>query len=64
MAGDTKTPTVGERWRYKPNRGSGAFIVVRVGPGERVTLRDWKGKHKRINLRTLRGDYERVDGGR
>jgi hypothetical protein len=49
-----------QRWRYKPNRGSGTFTVVRVS-NERVTLRDYFGKDKSISLRTLRGDYERVD---
>lgn len=52
-------PTVGEKWRYKPNRGSGAFHITKVN-GERVTLRGWSGKHKTISLRTLRGDYERA----
>lgn len=52
-------PSAGERWRYKPNRGSGTFTVIRV-VGERVFLRDWKGKDKRISVKTLRGDYELV----
>lgn len=56
----TMPPQVNERWRYKPNRGSGMFTVVRVS-GDRVYLRDeYRGREKRINLRTLRGDYERV----
>jgi hypothetical protein len=53
-------PRPGERWRYKPNRGSGTFNVVRV-QGESVALHAWDGKTKTISLRTLRGDYERVD---
>lgn len=48
-----------QRWRYKPNRGSGTFTIVDVGH-ERVTLRDFHGKDKTVSLRTLRGDYERV----
>jgi hypothetical protein len=46
-----------QKWRYKPNRGSGAFTVVRT-VGDRVVLRDWRGKDKTISARTLRGDYE------
>lgn len=52
-------PQLWEKWRYKPNRGSGAFTVVRVA-GDRVTLRDWRGKGKTISIKTLRGDYERA----
>lgn len=49
----------GQRWRYKPNRGSGTFDVVRVR-GDRVTLRDLYGvrRDKSVSLKTLRDDYE------
>jgi hypothetical protein len=53
----TNAPKPDERWRYKPNRGSGTFTVTRVA-GDRVTLHGWAGKTKTISLRTLRGDYE------
>jgi hypothetical protein len=53
---------INERWRYKPNRGSGTFTVLRVAQ-DRVTLRDVHGfrKDKTVSLKTLRGDYERVE---
>lgn len=61
MTNPMSLPVVGEKWRFKPNRGSGAFHVTRVN-GERITLRPAWGssKHKTISLRTLRGDYERA----
>jgi hypothetical protein len=53
-------PKPGERWRYKPNRGSGTFTVVRV-LGDRVTLSSaFNGKRKTVSVRTLCGDYERA----
>jgi hypothetical protein len=54
-------PVAGEKWRYKPNRGSGAFRVVSV-KGDRVRLVPAWGsnRHKTISLRTLRSDYERT----
>jgi hypothetical protein len=54
-------PYVGEKWRFKENRGSGSFHVTRV-KGDRVTLRPAWGsnRHKTISLRTLRSDYERA----
>lgn len=54
----TDPPRQHERWRYKPNRGTGTFIVVGV-TASRVTLRGALGRTKTISLRTLRGDYER-----
>lgn len=61
MTNPMAPPTVGEKWRFKPNRGSGTFHVYRIN-GDRITLRPvWGGnKHKTISLRTLRGDYERA----
>lgn len=56
----TEQDLAGQHWRYKPNRGTGSFTVVRVNPSGRVTLRDFFGKDKTISMRTLRGDYERV----
>lgn len=56
----SKTPEAHERWRYKPNRGSGTFRVVEIR-GDRVKLIAVFGsKTKTISLRTLRGDYEPV----
>lgn len=62
-----KMPSANERWRYKKNRGSGTFTIVRVtsytdaaGTDGRVTLRDWCGKDKTVSFKTLRGDYEPV----
>jgi hypothetical protein len=55
----SERPKPNEQWRYKPNRGSGTFTVVRV-EGDRVTLRDYFGKDKSVGVRTLRGDYERA----
>jgi hypothetical protein len=52
-------PQVNEKWRYRQNRGTGTFTVVRI-KGDRVTLRGFFGKNKTVSLRTLRGDYERV----
>lgn len=54
---------VNQRWRYKPNRGYGSFTVVGENTSlDRVTLRSVElGKDKTISLRTLRGDYERID---
>jgi hypothetical protein len=59
MANPMAPPTVGEKWRCKPNRGSGTFHVTHI-KGERITLRSvLNSKYKTISLRTLRGDYER-----
>lgn len=53
---------IAQRWQYKQNRGVGSFTIVRICPtGDRVTLRNARGKEKEISLRTLRGDYERID---
>jgi hypothetical protein len=53
-------PVAGEKWRFKENRGSGAFHVVSV-KGDRVRLAPaWGSKQKTISLRTLRSDYERA----
>jgi hypothetical protein len=53
-------PKLNEQWRFKRNRGSGTFTVVRVSD-VRVTLRDtFRGEDKVISLRTLRRDYERA----
>lgn len=55
----TAAPKVHERWAYKPNRGTGSFVVTAVS-GSRVTLRGWTGRTKTVSLRTLRGDYYQV----
>jgi hypothetical protein len=55
----SETPKPNERWRFKRNRGSGTFTVVRVS-GDRVTLRGFFGKDKTVSVRTLRSDYERA----
>lgn len=53
-------PAVGEKWRYRQNRGTGTFHVTFVS-GDRVTLRGVaSSRHKTISLKTLRGDYERA----
>lgn len=53
-------PKPGQKWRFKPNRGSGAFTIIRVA-GDRVVIRSaFFGRDKNISLRTLRGDYEKA----
>lgn len=58
-----KTINVGQRWQFRQNRGdrSYTFTVVKL-VGDKVHLSDGDGKVKRVNTRTLRGDYERIDG--
>ncbi len=54
----TDTPQPTSRWRYKPHRGLGSFVVVRV-TWDRVTLRNrTTSRDKTISIRTLHGDYE------
>lgn len=61
-------PNVNEIWRFKRNRGTGSFTVINVAGG-RVKLRPRTstgptlGKDKTISVKTLRGDYERVETG-
>ena len=55
---ETLNVGVGERWRFKPNRGVGVFTVIAVyRAGGQVVL---KGpRTKTIKFETLRSDYER-----
>jgi hypothetical protein len=48
-----------QKWEYKPNRGSGAFVIIGL-LGDRVTLRNWRGKSKTISRSTLKSDYQRA----
>ncbi len=52
---------VGQRWRFRPSRGSGVFTVRKVY-ADRVSLRDvhHMRRDRSVSLRTLRGDYELV----